>query len=75
MGAKKTILAARLSAPVRTAVMARVLTDGYGEDLETWTVDALATAVRSPQGLLLRFPKARIGDAADKEEAEESRLL
>ncbi len=59
MAAKKTHWTEPLSTPVRQALNARVNADGYGADVEAWVRDVIATAVRSPQGYVLRFGEAK----------------
>lgn len=57
--AKKQHWIEALSAPVKLLLMVRVEADGYGTDVEAWVRDVVATAVRSPQGYVLRFSKAK----------------
>lgn len=48
----------RLSPFARAVVAARAKADDYGEDVEAWVADMITTAIRSPQGYVLRFAKA-----------------
>ena len=50
---KKLTWLDRLNEPVRSHVKA----DGYEDDADAWGGDAVTTAVRSPQGLLLRIAR------------------
>lgn len=54
---KKLTWLDRLNEPVRAHVKARIAADGYGDDADAWVCDALTTAARSPQGLLLRIAR------------------
>ncbi len=55
----------RCSAPVRLRVEQRIREDGYGEDPDQWFADLLATAVRSPQGYVLRFASLKRAQAKE----------
>lgn len=59
MAAKKPHWTERLGAPVKLLLTARVEADGYGSDFDGWVGDLITTAVRSPQGALLRFGKVK----------------
>jgi hypothetical protein len=56
---KKPHWTAALSGPVKLRLEERVFADGYGVDADAWVADMLATALRSPQGYVLRFGKAK----------------
>lgn len=60
----------RCSPPVRVRVQERIISDGYIDDPDQWITDTLATAVRSPQGYMLRFAGLRRAQA--KELTQES---
>ena len=59
MAAKKHHWTERLGTPVKLLLTARVEADGYGSDFDGWVGDLITTAVRSPQGALLRFGKVK----------------
>ena len=59
MASKKPHWSERLGAPVKFMLTARVEADGYGSDIDGWIGDLITTAVRSPQGMLLRFGKMK----------------
>lgn len=62
---KQPLWLKRCSAPVRLRVEERLQVEGYEQDPDLWLTDLLTTAVRSPQGFVLRFGSLRRGQAKE----------